>query len=166
MKITEVTAGVQYRIYAPSAFKSSTLDAFASLIYSSGETNNRNIRRNLRRAHAIAFARIDGVPIGVAVVKNPIATYIPKVFEAAGVPELAAHFKLELGYVNVDPQYRGQNISKVLMDMIKHLGVPMYATTRGANSAMQHILQSNGFTPTGNPFKGESGSDLTLWTKQ
>ena len=166
MKINEVTSGIQYRIYAPNAFKSSTLDAFASLIYASGETNARNIRRNLRKAHAIAFARIDGIPIGVAVVKNPIATYVPKVFDAAGVPELAPRFKLELGYVNVDPQYRGHGISTKLMSMIRQIGAPMYATTRGENTTMQHILQSEGFTPTGNPFKGESGSELTLWTKQ
>lgn len=166
MRINEVASEIQYRIYPPSSFGQQTLDRLAELITGGGETNNRNINRNLRNAHAIAFARVNGYPIGVAVVKQPVATYTPKVFQAAGVAELATQFRLELGYVVISPQYRGQGVAQKLMGLINQTNQPMYATTRSDNSSMIHILQSMGFEPTGTPYQGESGNKLTLWTKQ
>lgn len=163
--VNEDTSSIQYRIYPPSSFGQQTLTRIADLIASGGETNGRNINRNLQNAHAIAFARVDGNPVGVIVVKQPVATYKTKVFAAAGVAELDAKFKLELGYAMINPQYRGQGVAQKLTGLIKGIGEPMYATTRSNNAAMIHILQSIGFAKTGTAYQGESGSELTLWTK-
>ena len=163
--VNEDSSGIEYRIYPPSSFRQQTLTRIADLIASGNETNGRNINRNLQNAHAIAFARVDGNPVGVIVVKQPVATYKTKVFAAAGVAELDAKFKLELGYVMINPQYRGQGVAQKLTGLIKGIGEPMYATTRSNNAAMIHILQSIGFAKTGTAYQGESGSELTLWIK-
>lgn len=169
MKIVEVTQSeIQYRIYAPGAFKRTTLMKFAELITQGGETNNRNINRNLREAHAIAFARKDGEPIAVAIVKNPHASYRDKVFTAAGVSELAPQFNLELGYVMTNPAFRGQGVSTKLMALIQqNVRSPMFSTTRQNNSIMNQMLQAGGFKQTGNPYDSTlvGKHKLILWTK-
>lgn len=166
MLINEVASEIEYRIYPPSSFGQLTLTRLAELIASGNETNNKNINRNLHNAHAIAFARVDGYPVGVIVIKQPFATYKTKVFAAAGVPELDTEFNLELGYVMIDPRYRGQGVAQKLAGLISSIPKPMYSTTRSNNTTMIHILQSMGFTQTGTSFRGESGAELTLWTKQ
>jgi ribosomal protein S18 acetylase RimI-like enzyme len=166
MKINEISGQIQYRVYPPSAFSGATLDRLVELITSGGESNNRSLITKLRKAHAIAFARVDGLPIGVAVIKRPVASYPVKVFTAAGVPELAENFQIELGYVMINPQYRGQGVGSKLLSLFGNHQAPIYSTVRKDNAAMISLLQTAGFTQVGTPYKGESGAELTLWIKQ
>ena len=169
MKINEVTnSEIQYRIYPPSAFSLVTRKKLADLIKRGGETNERNVNRNLREGHAIAFARHNGEPIAVAIVKNPHASYRNKVFTAAGVAEIEQQYPYELGYFMTDPAYRGQGVSTNLMNLInQNVAGHIYSTTRESNTVMNHMLQTAGFKQAGSAYPSAlgRGNNLLLWVK-
>jgi RimJ/RimL family protein N-acetyltransferase len=70
------------------------------------------------------------------------------------VPQCAASFDVELGWVYVLPEHRGKHYSEVLSAAANSQsdGAPVFATTRSDNIAMQKALERLQFRRVGDPY--------------
>lgn len=158
-KITEAT-----QVNSPRNISDDLINKLVVLVAKGGEVAMDVVHRNIKNSSIIAWAESDNKPIAVGVLKNPVDSYRQKVFQSAGKPELANRYKLELGYIYVEPEFRSQGLAS---DIVKQLSrANVYATTRENNSKMNSILQNAGFTQTGNPYASARGDyNIILWTK-
>ena len=169
MKITDLfeSADVSYHMRSPSEISSEDMSAIAQLIASGQEVSMSVVNRNLANAAKIAYATDKGKPIGVIVFKDPVQSYKEKVFDAAGVPELTDNYNLEIGYAYVMPEYRTQWVGiNLCRNVLGEMNMPIFATTREANTTINTILKFARFKQTGEPYMSDRGDyKLLLWTK-
>lgn len=170
MKITELlveTNDIVYQISSPSELTSQQLEDMSQLISSGQEVTMSVVNRNLKNAVSIAYAYDNGIPVGVIVLKNPVASYRTKVFNEAGVPELASTYQAEIGYTYVLPEYRTRGVGvRLCRVMVNSISSPIYATTREQNTTINKLLKFAGFNETGDKWQSDRGNyNLILWTK-
>ena len=108
----------------------------------------------------------DGTELAaVGAIKKPLAAKF--VFQEAGVPDKASHYKFEIGWSFVEPKYRSQGVnqklSKALLEEVHN--VPVFCTIRSENSASVAAFQKLGFQVIGDPFYWNSGALIMLFVK-
>ena len=170
MKIVEVISQpgqIQYKTGRFNELYESQIEQIISLIASGGEVPMATMIVNFKRSAKIAFATKDETVIAVRTLKIPNENYKNKVFEAAGIGEKAASFKIELGYDFTLPEYRQQGISSKLGSLLfDGITVPTYATTRSDNAAAIANVKKLGFIQSGTPYNSVRGDySLTLWIR-
>lgn len=151
----------------PSNIHPDVMVELIGLIQDSGEVSMDKIHRNIVNADAVSWVSDDGQPVGVLVLKNPLKSYKYKVFDAAGLPEEADDFNVELGYLYVKPEFRGQGKAKDLVQtLISKTDKRIYATTREVNHVANDMLSKMNFKNIGNPYQSSRGNyNLLLWVK-
>jgi len=135
------------------------IKTIASLIIRGGEVNTQTLDQKLRRAISIGVVKDNNKIIGTASIKLPKKTYLRNVFVKSNSETIQEKFRYELGYIFVDPDYRGKHLGyslcKCLIDSFGEHS--LFATTRTDNGPMRHILQLLGFQATGNFYEGRNG---------
>lgn len=139
---------------APSACGEELLRSFARLVLQ-GFPRARDLDRRIAAARRLAFHHAaEGALAGVAALKTPGADRRDAIFRKAAALVEPAGYRLDLGWVFVQPAYRGQRIGtglcRQLMASVPGAGV--FATTRTDNRAMQRVLEAQGFRRAGRPY--------------
>ncbi len=128
--------------------------AFARLVRQ-GFPGAEGLDARIRAAKWLAFYYAAGDRLGaIAALKAPSARYREDVFKQADAPVSHYDYKLELGWVFVDPAHRGNRIAESLCQQLL-ARVPtscVFATTRPKNSSMIKILNALGFARVGKPY--------------
>src|ERR1051325_11109061 len=127
------------------------LDAFTSLARASGEVHQHNLDHRISRAQALVFARVDAQIAGIGAIKLPKANYRASVFRKAAVLPDPSNFPYELGWVFVEPRYRGQGLSHEIVRaaVAQAARVSLYATSAVNNHQMHATLRAAGFQRSG-----------------
>jgi GNAT superfamily N-acetyltransferase len=91
--------------------------------------------------------------IGTAAIKAPLEAHRKGEFEKATVPQQAASFPLELGWIVVHPNHRRQGHARTLVAAAVKAASDggIYATTK--TDQMRSILEENGFIVQGEPYR-------------
>ena len=105
---------VHTEIRRPNGCSDSEIAAFCCFVRHGGEVEEVGLERKVRQARALCFLYVDDTLVGVAALKQPTERYRNNVFKKAAVPQDAALFDLELGWVYVPLEYRGKRYSEVL----------------------------------------------------
>src|SRR5450755_3124003 len=91
----------------PAECSQSELAAFAVLAATGSEVEADDIVSGVKRAVQLFWVSdASGKPCATAALKSPNLSYKNKVFRRAALPDEAARFDVELGYVFVDPAHR------------------------------------------------------------
>jgi predicted GNAT family N-acyltransferase len=99
--------------------------------------------------------------VGVASLKSPNSDYRLKKFADAHVAIAGYEGALELGYVTVAKDMRGQRLSSRLVELVvKDIHEPTFATTD--SDTMKNNLSRSGFKRVGREWQGRRGA-LSLW---
>ena len=96
--------------------------------------------------------------VAVAALKAPDERRRTLVFDKACTTATIADYRVELGWVFVDPAHRGERIAERLSHaLLEHAPEPrVFATTRRNNAPMICTLEALGFTRSGKPFPWRS----------
>lgn len=153
----EVGQGSMVKIQVPGELSFDDRRDFMRCVLESGEVNPGTLPQLLDRAHSVAISKDGEIVHGVAGLKSPNVGYRNQAFEKAGVPELAEHFILELGWVFVRPHARQRGICR---DMVRLLleraeGCAVYATSAESNSSMHRVLKLFDFVPAGRTYASQ-----------
>ncbi|MES2056055.1 MAG: GNAT family N-acetyltransferase [Pseudomonadota bacterium] len=140
---------------------------FIALVNEAGEVDPNTLPALVARALALVTLHDNKMLIGTAAVKIPYDEYRRDVFRSAKIADQANAYPLELGWVHVRPDYRGEGHSYTLMaQAIKAVaGQSVYATTKAAK--MHTILPRYGFAIRGMPYASmhEPDVDVTLFCR-
>lgn len=153
---------------APAELSNEEFACIERLISQGGEVPRAGLGDRMKTAEALVCHREEGCPAGVAALKNPAPTYKQKVFGKAGVAEDHRSYRFELGWIYIQPQFRGRKLSQVLVKAaLRKAGTEgVYATTRSNNEAMQNTLRRFGFTQLGTAYQPERGNhELVLFIR-
>ena len=135
------------------------IGAFIAFVRAGGEVSIQGLPERIRAAAALVFARVDGTVVGVAALKQPLASYRRRVASESGAPISAAEFPYELGWVYVSPESRGKGVSLLLSlaALAESKGAGVFATSRTDNPPMHRSLVKAGFVATGDSFASSRG---------
>ena len=149
-------------VKSPDDCLSIEIGAFIAFVRAGGEVSIQGLSERIRDATALVFARVDGLVIGVAALKQPQPSYRRRVSSESGAPIPATEFPYELGWVYVSPESRGKGYSLLLSQaaLAKNKGAGVFATSRTDNIAMHRSLAKHGFVATGKPFTSGRGRHL------
>jgi RimJ/RimL family protein N-acetyltransferase len=94
-------------------------------------------------------------------------SYRDRVFAKAKASVRPEDFEIELGWVFLREENRGQRLGWSLVSQIlPHATGSIYATSRSDNAPMQRLLEHNGFTREGSEYQSEDGKKtLSLFVK-
>jgi hypothetical protein len=140
------------------------LAEFCKLVREGGAVDNAGLEGRVKRAKALVFLKVDESLVGVGALKMPDKSYRDEVFQKAGVPNAAAVFDLELGWVFVRPTHRRKGFSLVVSAaaMSQSERKPTFATTRLDNLTMQKTLEHLAFRRFGDSWRSERGEKARL----
>jgi len=146
-------------VKSPENCSNTEIDAFIAFVLDGGEVSIQGLAERIRSAKTLVFARVDDSVVGVAALKQPLASYRRRVSSGSGVPILTATFPYELGWVYVSPESRGKGLSLLLSQaaLAHNKGAGMFATSRTDNIRMHSTLAKLGFVAAGNPFASGRG---------
>lgn len=122
------------------------------------------IATRLKNARLLVLLREEGTDriVGVGSLKTPDPGYRLNKFADAGIAIGGYEDALELGYVVVAEDKRGEQLSGLVVDLIaKEVREPTFATTD--SNTMKNNLSRSGFTRVGRDWQGQKGA-LSLWT--
>lgn len=133
----------------PAECSAKEIDDFEKMVLAGGEINVAGIRNRISDAELLAFYYCKEILVGVCAIKRPSGVYIKKVFNKAGVKELAGQCEYELGWAYVLPDCRHRKIiTEIMTKLLEMRGNNIYATTR--NKYMKNLLQKFNFKCVGN----------------
>jgi len=140
---------------------------FARLVRQGFKTSGVGLDNRICAAKCLAFhypAR--DLLAAIAALKSPNDQYRHDVFSKAGSPESCADYKIELGWVYVEPAYRGNRIAAKLCEQLLSSATTdcVFATTRTNNALMSRILLTSGFANVGTPYM-RRGERLRLYLR-
>jgi GNAT superfamily N-acetyltransferase len=146
-------------VKSPAECTNLEIGAFIAFVRAGGEVSTQGLPERIRGAAALAFARVDGLVVGVAALKQPQASYRRRVSTESGAALSAQEFPFELGWVYVSPELRGNGFSFLLSQaaLAESNAAGVFATSRTDNIAMHRSLAKLGFEVTGNPFLSGRG---------
>lgn len=123
------------------------LRAFMALVIQADEVDPEGFEGRLKRAERLIFIFEAEELIGIAAIKRPSMSYIKRVFEKAQFTGNPNSFVFELGWIVIKEHFRGQRLSRVLMEKALQctMGHKVFATTRADNIAMQKTNERYGF---------------------
>lgn len=110
----------------------------------------------IRNARWLAFYYSAGETLAaIAGLKAPGEGYRDEVFKNADARVSPSDFNLELGWVFVVPDHRGNRIGESLCQLLlaRESKSSVFATTRTYNSSMIRILRALGFARVGKPYR-------------
>ena len=95
-----------------------------------------------------------GPLVAIAALKLSDDQYRHDVFKWAGTRESYADYAVELGWVYVEPAYRGSRIATSLCEQLLSINTmdAVFATTRIDNAIMNRVLLTCGFEKVGTPY--------------
>lgn len=150
-----------FHIYGRTPAEATEIErqSLVRLVVQGGAVTEDAVRIGLTRAEALVFCAHDGVAVGVAALKVPQPGYRNGLAAPgkAGVALPEARYPVELGYVAVDPLWRGRFIGPFLCTQVVLLarGRGLLATT-GADRMRDHILPQLNFRTVGASWQGRS----------
>ncbi len=127
---------------------------FEQMVLEGGEVNPKTLPGLIDRALVLAFARLDGVLVGVGAIKRPYVSHRGDVFEWAQAELDSTKFEFELGWVYVNVSGRNRRLASRLVEelMLSLNGASVYATSRVDNERMHASLKRFGFKRVGVPY--------------
>ncbi len=145
---------MKFQSKPPSEFTLGEIYQLSQLINSGGAVHTVGLQI-VTQAQQIATCTYDNKTIGVGAIKKPKAEYIQKVFKNAGLEQDFSSFYYEIGWLSVDPIFRGQQISATLNHMLlDQLHGPIFATTVARQWPNPLVLHFR-FRQRGNPWPSE-----------
>jgi GNAT superfamily N-acetyltransferase len=153
-------------VLSPTVCSTDRLDAFWRLAAKGREVATEGLKARIAAAHRLTFLIDRSTVIGIAALKNPHGDYRDRIFRKANLVHEGSGFPLELGWVYVEPEYRGKGYSNTLVSatMAVACGRGTYATTSTMNVAMHHALLRANFDLRGEPFASvRAGVQLVLF---
>jgi len=139
------------------------------LIIKGGEVNVETLSSRLEEVELIGYAENDNQIVATASIKNPLNSYVVKVFLKAGNKCDPKNFKYELGYVMVNEKFRKDKLaSKLCYHLCETFNLTnIFATTKIENMGMLSILEKNSFKKVGQPYlNNDKSAHLQLLIKQ
>jgi len=152
---------MQTHFQTTSDMNQGLLDSAFLLIASGGEVRKETLWDHLLKVALLGYVLDDSKIIATAAIKRPMDTYADSVFTKAMSDYDYNDFNHELGYVVIDPDFRNKRIASRLCEQLceRFFHCSLYATVRTNNPHMLSILYRNGFTDSGNIFKGRVETD-------
>jgi ribosomal protein S18 acetylase RimI-like enzyme len=156
----EPSESLRLVVKPPRRCNAKELAAFSQLVRKGGEVNVLFLKEGLRRAYSLGFCYAGARLVGVAALKHSDLGHQNDVFQRAGVPNLAAQYQQEIGYVCVDEDFRRQGIcSRLVQELLGKADDVVFASARVRNMKMISILRGFGFRPLGHRFIGRHKRD-------
>jgi len=139
---------------SPSSVAVADRASFKRLVRAGGQVNPATFPSLFDKAHALAFAHIDGELIGVAALKRPNDAYRNAVFRKANATCIPEEFPLELGWVFVAREARRRGVAGHLFDRLLPTRAMerVYATSAVDNEPMRELLGRFRFVMHGKPY--------------
>jgi len=128
---------------------------FARLVRRGFKTAGADLESRIRAARCLAFHCPAGDKLAaIAALKSRSDQYRQEVFAKASSPVSCADYKAELGWVYVEPEFRGNRLATKLCErLLSHATADcVFATTRTDNASMIHVLVALGFANAGTPY--------------
>lgn len=159
---------VTTRTTKPADMSAKDKAAYIAFVLAAGEVNAATLPDLVDQAVALVTLHDGETLIGTAAIKNPYEGHRSAEFRKAGCEDQADAYPLELGWVHVHEDHRGQKHGYALVEaaMTSVGGRPVYATTK--NMGMRDkVLPRYGFVRTGTDFASTREPDkmLSLFTR-
>lgn len=151
-----MATNIRLQVSPPSALSKEDQARFCALVISEGEVAD-GLAELVEQAAWLALLYDDDQLIGTGGIKHPRPGYHAGVFTKSASDLKAADYPLELGWLVVDKDRRGQKLGWPIIDGLleKVPTTRLYATTRTGNAGMQHMLPKRGFAINGTPYKSK-----------
>lgn len=158
---------ITVRTIEPAACSKEEVVAFSKLVLEGGEVAAATLTQGIRRARALAFLMDGPTMAGVAGLKRPVGTYREKVSLSSGVDLSEIQVPYELGWIYVQPQYRGGKAMALCEALLPYAGdYGVFATSRTNNPRMHASLAALGFDRRGKQWpSGENEAELALFIR-
>jgi len=142
---------VELLVKNPAHCSEEERELFRSILCTRPEISQDTIASRISKAGKLAFAYVDGVPAGIAAVKQARKGFRRRILEAQTTGSVGELPHSELGWLNVFPIYRGQGIgSSLVSSLCEELsGKAVFSLTEPDNKAMRGILMASGFSLCG-----------------
>jgi GNAT superfamily N-acetyltransferase len=151
----------------PNEMGNDARQEFIAFVQAAAEVDPDTLPDLVDRAAYLLTLRDGETLVGTLAIKTPYAGHHQAVFGLAGVPDQAAQYPFELGWLHVHKDHQGQGLSHRLMaSAIACAGDDgLYATTKTA--AMHVILPAHGFRTLGSPYASalEADGQVTLFCR-
>ena len=147
----------------PTQFTEAERNECVALIVKGGAVDPASVGKWFPRSIMVAVKRSGAEIIAVGVIKPPR----PYTETVANRSRIELHPDMhELGYVVVKEEYRGQGISRAIVQaLLSAHEAPLFATT--SNAGIKHTLEGVGFVRRGNEWTSARGGNvLSLWVRQ
>lgn len=150
------------RIENPAHLSAAETAAFVAFVASAGEVDPVTLPGLVDHAAALVMLLEGDAIIGTAAIKTPFAAHRQGEFEKATVPQRAAAFPLELGWIVVHPNHRRQGHARTLVAAAVKAASDggIYATTK--TDQMRPILEECGFIVQGEPYRSALNPTVML----
>jgi predicted GNAT family N-acyltransferase len=100
----------------PSDCSAREIKSFCDLLTEGGEVQEAGRSELIKKATSLVFLRDDEATIGIAGLKCPRPAYKKRVFVGAKTNQNSNHFSYELGWIYIEPKYRGLGHSHPLVE--------------------------------------------------
>lgn len=149
----------------PAECEAAELDDFVALVLAGGEVANQGLHALVRKSEQLFFLFHGECLAGVAAVKRPRHAYREKIFKQARAVREAESFTIELGWVFIQPSFRGKGLSHRLVEAATMHAAErkMYATSEVNNYAMHSALVAGGFVRHGERYQTKRGRCVALF---
>jgi len=143
----------------PSECLDQEINEFVELVNEGGEVDPDGLKERVGRAKKLFFLKNPSL-VAVSAIKRFYQQYKNSIFKKAGCSEIAADYKLEMGWMYVKPDSRRNGFGKkMLEEIISQLsGISAYTTVRSNNHTMRHMLSSYGFNKVGTEYSSSRGN--------
>jgi predicted GNAT family N-acyltransferase len=154
--------GYEIKTPPPKEVKPAEFEACVAVVKTGDAVNWRSAKDELPQATALAIAWKDKRIVGIGAVKRERPDYAANIAEKSGVPFPPE--TLELGYVAVAPEHRGNHLSHCIVKaLLRQYPGCLFATTYTAQ--MKSTLKRFGFENKGKEWKGRKYM-LSFWVKE
>lgn len=143
------------RLKAPLTCTEAERAEFARLVRQGFHGSDEGLPDRIRNASCLAFQyTAEQRLMAIAALKVPTDIHREDLFRTAEADVSSAGYELELGWVYVVPDFRGNRTSAHLCQLLlgHASGAGVFATTRSDNIPMRKILQALNFVEVGKPF--------------
>jgi hypothetical protein len=162
--VTDAVSAYKAVVIARAEGSAADRALFFETLLKSGEVTRDGLEDRIARAHALAFvyAEVDVAAIGA--IKQPGDGYRRDKFHQSHSPASANDYPVELGYVYVDPQFRGHGLSRIVGDSLRPFFADQgcFATSKQSRHFMHRTLTALGFMQSGDAFPSQLENENLL----
>lgn len=153
----------------PVACTDEELRDFERLVREGFDGSDEGLPERIGQAAYLAYHHAaDDTLVAIAGLKAPDRRSLEATFRKAASAARPDDYTLELGWVYVDPGFRGAHLATDLCRRLlaRAAGAGVFARTRPHNAPMIHILGSLGFVRSGEPYpRPERNEMLALFLR-